>query len=126
RAGTPAPKLPYVPLPAQPTATFTTGITQEHEGPFSNSDFSIDDDYRGLVNGHWVVIYAGTAWINFPKVGNGALRVYTVDVGFTGVFDAPDGSSNLNITGVSGTALQLVSDTGTHLTFDMATDTFGS
>ncbi len=126
RAGTPAPKLPYAPPAAQPTATLTTGIFQEQEGPFSNSDFSIHDEYQGPVDGHWVVIYAGTAWTNFPTTGVGALRVYTVGVRFVGVFDAPDGSGDLNITGVSGTTLQIVSDKGTHLTFDMATDTFGS
>src|SRR6185312_2386057 len=48
-AGTPAPKLPYAPPAAQPTATLTAGIFQEHQGPFSNSDFSIDDEYQGPV-----------------------------------------------------------------------------
>lgn len=109
---------------AAPTATLTAGITDESQGPFSNSDFSIYDVYRGPVNGRWVVIYAGTSWINFPKDGLGALRVYTIDGGFTGTFDAPDGSGDLNITGVSGTMLQITSDKGTHLTFDMATDTW--
>jgi hypothetical protein len=110
----------------QPTATFTSGIFQEHQGPFSNSDFSIDDVYRGQVNGHWVVIYAGTTWTNFPNQGVGALRVYTVDAGLIGTFNTPDGSSNLNITGISGTTLRVVSNKGAQLTFNMVTDTFGS
>lgn len=127
QAGPQAPKYTNVaPGRAQPTATFTTGITDENQGPFSNSDFSIDDVYRGQVNGHWVVIYAGTAWTNFPTEGVGALRVYNLDVGYAGVFDTPDGSSDLKITAVSGTTLQIVSNKGTHLTFDMVTDTFGS
>lgn len=115
-----------MPPRAQPTATFTTGITYENQGPFSNSTFSIHDVYRGQVNGHWVVIYAGTAWTNFPNQGVGALRVYNLDVGYAGIFDTPDGSGDLQITGVSGTTLQVVSNKGTHLTFDMVTDTFRS
>lgn len=107
-----------------PTATLTAGITYEHQGPFSNSDFSIDDVYRGQVNGQWVIIYAGTAWINFPTKGVGALKIYNLDGGFSGVLDTTDGSDNLKIIGVSGTTLQITSDKGTHLTFDMATDTW--
>lgn len=126
QAGPQAPKSTNVaPARAQPTATFTTGITDENQGPFSNSDFSIDDVYRGQVNGHWVVIYAGTAWTTFPTEGVGALRVYDLDAGF-GIFDAPDGSGDLKITAVSGTTLQIVSNKGTQLTFDMVTNTFGS
>jgi hypothetical protein len=125
-----APRAPKtttgIPPTAAPTATLTAGITYEKQGPFSNSDFSIYDVYRGPVTGRWVVVYAGTSWINFPKDGLGALRVYTIDGGFTGTFDAPDGSGDLNITGVSGATLQITSDKGTQLTFDMATDTWGN
>ena len=125
-----APRAPKtttgIPPTAAPTATLITGITDEHQGPFSNSDFSIDDVYRGHVNGQWVIIYAGTAWINFPTKGGGALKIYNLYGGFSGLLDTPDSSDNLNITGVSGTTLQITSDKGTHLTFDMATDTWGS
>lgn len=111
---------------AQPTPTYPTGIFQTHQSPVGNSTFSVMTEYEGPLGGQWVFVFAGTAWANFPNTGVGALMVYTSDKGHIGTFDAPDHSKWLNITAINGTVLQLRSDKSGSLTFDLATDTFGS
>lgn len=115
----------YNPPPAVPTATLTAGIFQTHQGPFSNSTFSVEDMYRGPVGSQWEVVFAGTAWTNFPSSGVGALRVYSLTGGLIGVFVAPDHSIYIEITGISETTLQLKSDKSATLSFNLATNTFG-
>ncbi len=60
----------------------------------------------------------------------GAIRVETFSnvTGnqLVGVFDAPDGSTGLDITGINGQVLQLKSDKTTTFGFDLPTNTFTS
>jgi hypothetical protein len=110
----------------EPTATLTAGIFPTHQGPFSNSTFSVEDMYRGPVGSQWEIVFAGTAWTDYPTEGVGALRVYTITGDLIGAFNAPDHSSYLDITGIRGTTLQLQSDKSSSLTFDLATNLFGA
>ncbi|HLJ81356.1 MAG TPA: hypothetical protein VKT52_07725 [Ktedonobacterales bacterium] len=116
--------LTAMPPSTQPTPTYPTGIFQTHQSPVGNSIFSVMTEYEGPLGSQWVFVYAGTAWTDFPNTGNGALMVYITNKGHS-TFDAPDGSSWLNITAINGTVLQLQSDKSKSLTFDLATDTFG-
>lgn len=125
RARHPTKPAHVTPPPAAPTPTLTAGIIQTHQGPFPNTAFSVANMYRGPVSARWEVVFAGTAWTTFPAVGSGALRVYTITGDLISVFPAPDSSTTLRITGVTGAILRLQSDTGAALSFNLETNTFG-
>jgi hypothetical protein len=60
----------------------------------------------------------------------GAIRVSTFSntAGYqlVGIFDATDGSTGLDIIGINGTVLRLMSDRTASLGFDLTTNTFTS
>jgi len=123
-------KPPFVVETPQPTATFTAGIIQTHQGPFSNEDFSVGNMYRGPAGSHWDVVFAGTDWTGaatgYHTGGKGALRIYNLSGSYEGIFLAPDDSTWVNIISVSGTTLTLQSDKTASFTFDLLTNTYGA
>jgi hypothetical protein len=113
---------------AAATPTLTSGIFA-HPGhvPFTAAEFSPTSLYRGQVGSRWEFVYAGEAWTNAAaKQGNGALRIYDSHQTLLGVFTAPGAAQSLTISSVHGNIVTLASDTGATLTFNLATDTFGS
>jgi hypothetical protein len=123
-----ATKGPYAPPPAMPTPTFTSEIFY-YDGQDKFPDFKTNDAYRGQVNGTWEFVYVGSDTTHAAH-GVGAVRVTTFSNAagdrLVGIFDAPDGSTGLDITGINGARLRLTSDRTASFGFDLTTNTFSS
>jgi hypothetical protein len=125
----PKPREDQVRLPPPAAApTPLTGIVQERQGPFPAIEFEVRDSWLGWVGSTYTMVYAGArrSPLGPNEDRHGALRVYTRAPGqagdnLVGVFDAPTGSDAVTVTSVEGTALQLRSDQGQTLTFDLQT-----
>lgn len=112
----------YTPSSPQPTPTFPTGIFNIHEAPFSQSQFIVHNYYEGPVNGIWEIVYAGGPTTPQFTIAQGGLRIYNVAThADLGQYLAPAGTSGLTITAVNGVVMQLRSDTGQILTFNLQT-----
>ena len=121
-----ASKATEIPSSPQPTATFISGIVSTHEGPFPACDLTVRNAWQGQVNGVWELVYAGLAYPNFAEgdcsSGQGGLRIYNSETTANlGTFLAPAGTSALTITAVNGVVMQLRSDSGQLLTFNLQT-----
>jgi hypothetical protein len=123
-----ATKGAYTPPPDVPTPTFTSGITY-FDGQSKFPDFETNDSCCGQVNGTWEFVYVGSDTTN-SAAGVGAIRVYTFSntTGeyLVGIFDATDGSTGLDITGINRDVLRLKSDKTASLGFDLTTNIFTS
>lgn len=125
-----APKLahPSPPPPSSPQPRYA-GIQDMHQGPFPPSDFVIRNFWQGPVGSDWILVYAGAPGnqgLPGPDTtGQGALRLYTeaanYDSSYLGIFSAPSGDGPLTITAVSGDVLQLRTDSGQTLSFNLQT-----
>lgn len=124
----PSNRPPDAPPPEVPTATFTAGIFY-FDGQSKFPDFNNNDTYRGEVNGVWEFVYVGSD-IRKSATGVGAVRVVIFSNAkgnqLVGVFDAPDGSTGLDITGINGNVLRVKSDKTPSFGFDLTTNTFTS
>lgn len=96
------------PAPVAPTPTFTSEIIY-YDGQDKFPNFTTNDMYRGQVNGTWEFVYVGSDTTN-SATGVGAVRVETFSNAggnqLVGVFDAPDHSTGLDITGIKGSVLR--------------------
>jgi hypothetical protein len=129
RAQNPHPiKPPYATLVPVSTPTFTAGIVY-YDGQAKVTNFRVQDMYRGPVNGTWEFVYTGSDTANVAA-GVGAVRVLTFSnaTGYqlVGIFDAPDNSTYIGITGITGNVLRIKSDKTASFGFDLTTNTFTS
>lgn len=116
----------------QPSPARQAGISNVGQGPFSPAVFTMRNSWQGPVGKDWMFAYAGAK----PNAGHaselGSIALYTQTVnaygGFdfhpVGTFSAPTGTTPLTIVSVKGTLLQLHSDTGQTLTFNLQTHQF--
>ena len=121
------------PPPAQPAPQRQAGIVDTHEGPFPSSQFIVRNGWQGPVGSNWELVYAGVR-MNPTDMsqGPGALRIYTetvtatggFDVNYVGIYVAPNNESPLTITAVNGSLMQLRTDTGKTLTFNLQTNQY--
>ncbi|WIG61171.1 MAG: hypothetical protein OJF49_003919 [Ktedonobacterales bacterium] len=119
-------KATEIPSSPQPTATFQAGIVNAHQAPFPPSVFFVNNSYAGPVNGVWEVVYAGRVTNQDGSAGQGGLRIYNMVTDTNlGQFLAPAGTSALTITAVNGVVMQLRSDSGQLLTFNLQTHQYG-
>ena len=123
------PKQFYPPPPAVPTATMAARIIH-NAGQTKIPNFWVQDLYLGPVNGVWEVVYTGADTANVAT-GVGAIRVdtYSTATGshqLVGVFDAPDHSTYISITGIEGNILRITSDKTASFGFDLRTNTYTS
>jgi hypothetical protein len=116
----------------QPMPTPQAGIFETHQGPFEPIDFTIRNAWQGPVGPVWETVFAG----GIPKdrasgnstPGPGALRIYIDHP--DGSFDfvktvvAPNGVGPLTIAAVNGMTMQLRTDAGNTLTFNLQNDQF--
>lgn len=124
----PRPKLPSARLApaAQAAPRRQAGIIAMRQGPFPRPTFDVRDVWQGPVGSDWVLAYAG-AVPDAPGASptRGAIRLYTesADLHLTllGTFPAAEGTGPLTITAESGNLLQLRTDDGTTLSFDLQT-----
>lgn len=108
------------------------GITNMRQGPFPASVFTTRNFWQGPVGNDWVLAYAGAQTRSDGTIGPGGLMLYTetantqggFDLHLLGTFLAPGGTTALTITAVDGTTLQLSSESGAHLAFDLVTHQF--
>ncbi len=129
RAQNPHPiKPPYATLVSVSTPTFTAGIIY-YDGQAKVTNFRVQDMYRGPVNGTWEFVYTGSDTANVAA-GVGAVRVLTFSNAngyqLVGIFDAPDQSTYIGITGITGNVLRIKSDKTVSFGFDLTTNTFTS
>lgn len=123
-----ASKATEIPSSPQPTPTFQTGIVDTHEGPFPACDLTVRNAWQGQVNGVWELVYSGVVYSDKAMCtgGQGGLRIYNrVSTANLGTFLAPAGTSALTITAVNGVVMQLRSDSGQLLTFNLQTHQYG-
>ncbi|WIG58632.1 MAG: hypothetical protein OJF49_001378 [Ktedonobacterales bacterium] len=119
----------YTPSSPQPTPTFQAGIVDTHEGPFPACDLTVRNAWQGQVSGVWELVYAGVVYSDKAMCtgGQGGLRIYNrVSTASLGTFLAPAGTSALTITAVNGVVMQLRSDTGQILTFNLQTHQYAA
>ena len=122
------PKQLYPTPAAMPTETMTSGIFH-YVGQAKPPNFKVQDLYRGVVNGTWELVYTGSD-TSQSATGVGAVRVLTFSNAngyqLVGIFDAPDHSTYIGITGITGTVLRIKSDKTASFGFDLTTNTFTS
>ncbi len=116
-----------------PTPTFTSGIFQGGSDAFVNRDFGSANHWVGEVSGTWYDVFAGVRHDPGADTNrHGALIVISCanpcQTGHqqTSRYDAPTGTAGVKITGVTGTTITLVSETGATLTFDLLTHQFSA
>jgi hypothetical protein len=122
----PRPKPAHpTPPPAQPAPQLQAGIVDMHQGPFPSSEFIVRNFWQGPVGSNWELVYAGARAnpVN-QNLGPGALRIYTKTVDYIGTYVAPNNESPLTITAVNGSLMQLRTDTGKTLTFNLQTNQY--
>ncbi len=120
--------------PHRPDPTPLAGIQNDmHEGPFSLTEFRVLNFWQGPVGADWILVYAGA---RRGPVGStaqqGAIRLYSeprdvngdVQLIEIGTYLAPSAVSTLTITAVKGTVMELHSDGGAVLSFDLRTHQF--
>jgi len=116
-----------------------TGISTGGEAPFSDQSFRVVNTYAGTFDGQQIMIWAGgtlapeggpTTPPGHPgnpgrPVVDGGLRL---DLGAHGVqqFLVPNSPGWVKITAVAGGVVSLHSESGSSLTFNLATDTYSS
>jgi hypothetical protein len=105
------------------------GITQTHEGPFPPSFFLVQSLWQGPLGNNWVLAYAGAKPASDSAPQQGGILLYTApknapmgsDLHLVGMFLAPGQITSLSILSANGNLLQLRSDSGGMLTFDLQT-----
>lgn len=130
----PKPKPTHpTPPPPQSAPQRQAGITDMHEGPFPSSEFIVRNFWEGPVGSNWELVYAGASANSLNQnLGPGGLRIYTetvtatggLDDNYVGMYPAPNNQSPLTITAVNGTLMQLRTDTGNTLTFNLQTNQY--
>lgn len=127
----PKPKTPQVPSP-QPAPKPQAGIVNTHQGPFAGMLFAVENLWQGPVGSNWELVYAGAEKNPDGSLGPGALKLYTeapdsdggFDIHSIGTYPAPNGVSDLIIVAVNGNLMQLRTDTGGTLVFNLQTNQY--
>ena len=135
-ASSPGPEVgPPSPQPDQP---LQAGLEQDGQAPFSPMVFVVKDSWKGPVESptQWLLVFAGATrdvHAEGGAAGPAALRVYRITTTSAGVLDtfvlignllSPTTSGPLTITAVNGTVLDLQTEGGESLTFDLLTQQF--
>jgi hypothetical protein len=115
--------------PAQSAAMPQEGITQTHEGPFPPSFFLVQSLWQGPLGNSWMLAYAGAKPASDSSPQQGGILLYTApknapmgsDLHLVGTFLAPGQVTSLSILSANGNLLQLRTDSGGLLTFDLQT-----
>lgn len=119
-------------LIVHPAPVRQAGITTMHQGPFLTSLFTVRSLWQGPVGGTWILAYSGAKLQSNGTVYRGGLVLYTEIVNAKGGFDlypvgtflTPKGTTALTITAAHETLLDVSSESGTNLTFDLITHQF--
>lgn len=119
----PKPTTPQVPSP-QSAPTLHAGIINMQQGPFGGSLFAVNNFWQGPVGSNWELVYAGAERNPDGSVKQGALKLYTKDLTPIGTYPAPSGAGALTIIAVKGSLMQLRTDTGSTLVFNLQTNQY--
>jgi hypothetical protein len=123
----PKPVVPVRPVP-QPAPARPAGILEMRQGPFPATEFTVRNVWQGPIGAGWLLVYAGARRGAPGGADQAAVRVYseTPDLHMTliGTFPASNASGAVRIAGASGTRIQLQTDTGSTLAFDLLTDQY--
>lgn len=117
---------------AQPAPTYKAGIINMQQGPFSPSIFTVRNVWQGPIGSSWVLAYAGAKTNVNGSSGQGGIALYTETASTSGsshlqslgTFYAPAGTTALTITAEQGNLLQVRTDSGARLTFDLQAHQF--
>jgi len=124
------PKPTNVALPTPlPHPTLVAGIDNKvAQGPFSAAEFVIRNEWIGPVGSRWFAVYAGAAknMAGDGSIGPAAPRIYTMTATGDGLmypnmFPAPTSSRPITIVAVDGDIMQLRTESGQSLTFNLTT-----
>jgi len=122
----PAPQAPS----HQPDSARHAGIDNDmHQGPFSATAFTVRNFWQGPVGLDWVLVYAGAKREAANDTAQGALRLYNEPTDADGVYHlvpvgtylAPNGDGALTVTAANGDVLQLRTEGGGVLSFNLQT-----
>lgn len=89
--------------------------------------FTVRNFWQGPVGSNWELVYAGAKVNPDSSAGPGALRLYTevanadggFDIHYLGTYVVPNSSGALTIIAVNGYIMQLHTDAGRQLTFNL-------
>lgn len=122
----------YVPPPPhQAEPPRQPGIVDLKAGPFAASDFRVSNFFQGPSGDNWYLVYSGGA--SEADGQTAGLRIYTEPINPNegnrltpvGIFlRAQSTESELTITSVHGSLIQLVANNGDAVTFDLSTDQY--
>lgn len=117
--------------PHQPDPTPAAGIDNAmHQGPFPAMTFLVRNFWQGPVGPDWLLAYAGATRVPADgSVQQGGLRLYReardangdLELQEIGAFPAPGAVGAVTITAAGGDVLQLRTDSGGVLSFDLRT-----
>ena len=126
--------------PRHSVAARQEGVVEMHQGPFPPFQFMVRNMWQGSAGpSGWLLVYAG-AQRDDPTsavgagAAHGALRLYSIppdpgqgdEITPLGVFVDPNGGAGLTVLSRSGSTLQLRTDDGRTVSFDLGKDEFVS
>jgi hypothetical protein len=118
-----------VPACAGASSCRIEGIVPAGQAPWNATDFAIQNEYVGTYQGQNIEVYAGEALNaasgSATSVAGGGLRIVLGDAAWQ-QYLAPNTPGWVDITSVDGSVLNLQSQNGTALSFDLDNNTFGS
>ena len=107
----------------QPLPTRKAGVLDMRQGPFSATDFAVQNFWRGQLGASWLLVYAGTRRSPEGAPDQAAIRVYSEspDLRLTliGTFPLNDGSKAARVSGSNGSMVELQTDGGRKISFDL-------
>jgi hypothetical protein len=121
--GSLVPPTGYAPLPGPTDPPPPRGIIEGASGPFSSSDFVVQNMWQDEIDGIWVVIHAGA---NGDDRKQGALSVVRrLPTGIKGGrYPTPQKSGSIRIVAVKDTLVSVIAEDGSTYIFDLPKQTW--
>jgi hypothetical protein len=125
----PRPKTARVALAAPPSPPARrAGIVEMRQGPFPATDFTVRNLWRGPVGTSWLLVYAGTERGRSGAADRAAVRVFTetpdLHMTLIGTFPMRNGARALRVAGARGNVVELQTERGSKVSFDLLTHQF--
>ena len=115
------------PIP-QPQPVRHAGIIEMRQGPFPATEFTVRNFWQGPIGSDWLLVYAGAKRSPDGGVDRAAVRVYSetpdLYVTLVGTFPVVNAIGAVRIAEASGDRIELQSDKGSKVGFDLLTRQF--
>jgi hypothetical protein len=112
----------------QPRPARRAGIIEMRQGPFPATEFAVRNVWQGPIGSAWLLVYAGAKRGPGGGADQAAVRVYseTPDLHMTlvGTFPVANQVGSVRIAGANGHRIELQTDNGSRVAFDLLTQQF--